>query len=415
MAKLSYLLVHLLSVSILALPSDAVFATRRTLCGGESSLRACGAGFPTSFCCPTNARCLPANSTGIVAVICCPDGQDCDFVEPINCNITLQNALLFPTSAVHTLNLTENLPQCGSQCCPLSYGCVNDTCVAHNGKAVIPSYPSSMSSVLASPTSSSTKTSHSSTSTTISTGTSSTAESSTQFNGRSFATGFLHGIIIGAAVLFALLFYLASRRISGSRASKQDLYESNRDANPPASTAAKSDQQSSNGADLVKGTYYPPLPTPPAPPDTARKTAELHSPDARTKNTFSQHVQHGESPLLPPLPPFSFKSTEDVPIPRPLRVRPRNRNTLESTATDKDDRASSGTIRVVMSPDQPSSSRDDGFLAEDYRLPVPPPPVPPKNPNRQSVEGGYAPSRVPRSREEGGVVDPLSQRGVRWR
>ncbi|KAK8158824.1 hypothetical protein IWX90DRAFT_11410 [Phyllosticta citrichinensis] len=100
-------------------------------CGGDSSLSQCGSKFPDSFCCPAKTHCLgfqgDEGSKGTsTTVICCPEGQDCNLIRPITCDISQQNASLHPSNAVHTTNLTATLTECGSKCCPFGYECNNN-------------------------------------------------------------------------------------------------------------------------------------------------------------------------------------------------------------------------------------------------------------------------------------------------
>ncbi|KAK7532250.1 uncharacterized protein J3D65DRAFT_558798 [Phyllosticta citribraziliensis] len=100
-------------------------------CGGDNSLSQCGSKFPDSFCCPAKTHCLgfqdDEGSKGTsTTVICCPEGQDCNLIRPITCDISQQNASLHPPNAVHTTNLTATLTECGSKCCPFGYECNNN-------------------------------------------------------------------------------------------------------------------------------------------------------------------------------------------------------------------------------------------------------------------------------------------------
>lgn len=91
----------------------------------------CGGGLPSNFCCGNNDSCLSlADDT---TVVCCPEGEDCDTIQPITCNIAGQNASAYPTASVHTTNLKGELPECGTNesgqqtCCPFGYGCSDDS------------------------------------------------------------------------------------------------------------------------------------------------------------------------------------------------------------------------------------------------------------------------------------------------
>lgn len=103
-----------------------------------STYKQCGSGLPSNFCCGGNEACISlADDT---AVICCPEGENCDTIQPITCNIAGQNASAYPTASVHTTNLTGELPICGSNsagkqtCCPFGYECSDDSkCVRSDG------------------------------------------------------------------------------------------------------------------------------------------------------------------------------------------------------------------------------------------------------------------------------------------
>jgi hypothetical protein len=99
---------------------------RDTACSGLSNLTTCGSSYPSSWCCPTNTQCLPLNNTGTQSVICCPDGNACDNIQTITCDISFQDPSKYPDSAIHIANLSVALPVCGSQCCPLGYACQSD-------------------------------------------------------------------------------------------------------------------------------------------------------------------------------------------------------------------------------------------------------------------------------------------------
>lgn len=103
-----------------------------------SDYKQCGSGLPSNFCCGDNESCISlADDT---TVVCCPEGENCDTIQPITCNIAGQNASAYPTASVHTTNLIGELPTCGSNgsgkqtCCPFGYGCSDDSkCVRSDG------------------------------------------------------------------------------------------------------------------------------------------------------------------------------------------------------------------------------------------------------------------------------------------
>ncbi|KAI0138439.1 hypothetical protein BJ166DRAFT_180646 [Pestalotiopsis sp. NC0098] len=87
----------------------------------------CGAGFPAGFCCPTSYTCMPLSAN--TSVMCCKPGQTCQLVEPIPCNIQLQNVTAVQGAEVHTTRLNESMPTCKDGCCPFGYFCNTDLLV----------------------------------------------------------------------------------------------------------------------------------------------------------------------------------------------------------------------------------------------------------------------------------------------
>lgn len=96
-----------------------------------SNYKQCGDELPSNFCCGSSDSCL--SLVDATTVVCCPEGEDCDKIQPITCNIAGQNASAFPTAVVHTTNLTGELPACGTSdsgrqtCCPFGYECNSDS------------------------------------------------------------------------------------------------------------------------------------------------------------------------------------------------------------------------------------------------------------------------------------------------
>ncbi|KAI9374588.1 hypothetical protein BJX61DRAFT_497938 [Aspergillus egyptiacus] len=91
-----------------------------------SSQKCTGSDLLNSFCCPSSSTCISTDSGS--SVICCPDGQDCTYIEPITCNVSKQDASLYPLSAIKTTRLDDELPTCGDLCCPFGYTCQGKFC-----------------------------------------------------------------------------------------------------------------------------------------------------------------------------------------------------------------------------------------------------------------------------------------------
>lgn len=100
-------------------------------------------GVPSGFCCAPSSTCLVlANNT---TLLCCPSGDDCSTIAPINCNIQQQNITLHSDAPILTTNLTATLSSCGSEgCCPLGYSCSGSACVINVNQGSAPSHTSSI-------------------------------------------------------------------------------------------------------------------------------------------------------------------------------------------------------------------------------------------------------------------------------
>lgn len=92
----------------------------------EASQKCSGAGVPDNFCCSSSSTCIGID--GGSSVICCPEGQDCSYIQPITCDVTKQNASLHPNNVIKTTRLDDDLPKCGKACCPFGYTCQGNFC-----------------------------------------------------------------------------------------------------------------------------------------------------------------------------------------------------------------------------------------------------------------------------------------------
>ncbi|MCJ1236672.1 hypothetical protein MMC14_004654 [Varicellaria rhodocarpa] len=104
----------------------ALFSRDDSVCG-SLDLVSCGQELPSNFCCASDTTCVSFN--GGASAICCPAGQACNNIAPIDCNSSMLNATAFPTSPLHSTDLTGDMPSCGSgKCCPEGYSCQNNQC-----------------------------------------------------------------------------------------------------------------------------------------------------------------------------------------------------------------------------------------------------------------------------------------------
>ncbi|KAK8180296.1 uncharacterized protein BKA78DRAFT_300392 [Phyllosticta capitalensis] len=186
-------------------------------CGGDSSLSQCGSNFPDDFCCPAKTHCLGFNDDegskgSSTTVICCPDGQACNLIRPITCDISQQNATLHPSNAVHTTNLTATLTQCGSKCCPQGYECNDNLLCSIPGSSSSSSSSGSSSSASASATATATLSSATPSSTAVASASSTTtaaASTTPGKEGKHSNTGAIVGGVVGGVAALVLLLVLA--------------------------------------------------------------------------------------------------------------------------------------------------------------------------------------------------------------
>ncbi|KAM3086526.1 hypothetical protein ACMFMG_000656 [Clarireedia jacksonii] len=133
----------------------------RATCPDPSYTQCNNAGLPSDFCCPSTSTCIPlAQNT---TLLCCPSGSDCTTVQPIPCDISIQNITAHPDNTLKTTALTATLLKCGTACCPFGYSCVGGNCVMnHDQQDSVPGKTVS-SSASAAPSTASTKPSGTST------------------------------------------------------------------------------------------------------------------------------------------------------------------------------------------------------------------------------------------------------------
>ena len=197
----------------------------------DSSAVSCGTSFPEDFTCPSGTQCLAINATAAFdAVLCCPHGQDCQVIQPIGCDQTLQDATSNPRSQLHAKPV-QILNACGSACCPMGYKCKDNQCFAlsstsiANERTTSPAGASATSQSSTMYSASTLSAMAAAASTTESTSITSTAlagdpaviagsssGSSSVFSGTSFAAGFAPGIFVGALLCGAMFFYLLRKK-----------------------------------------------------------------------------------------------------------------------------------------------------------------------------------------------------------
>ncbi|KAI9724570.1 MAG: hypothetical protein M1812_000638 [Candelaria pacifica] len=192
-----------LSTAVTAAQALGLLSRDSSTCSNPSDVQCSGFDFPSNFCCPSSTKCVPLNNA--TSVICCPEGQSCQIIAPINCDITQQNATTHPLNPVKNTDLTGKLVSCGGDCCPQGFICQNNQCV--------------MDSKTSSPTSSSTPapTSVPSLTTGSSKPTTTSEAHCDAFPVGAVLVGFFPGMVLGA--LLAILIGMCIKRRNNRRKS----------------------------------------------------------------------------------------------------------------------------------------------------------------------------------------------------
>ncbi|KAK3984813.1 hypothetical protein QBC44DRAFT_312813 [Cladorrhinum sp. PSN332] len=196
-----------LLTGVLAIPASEIFRRQDTC---FQNFKSCGiSGLPGFFCCPNNQRCI--SLAGGTTVLCCPQGSTCRKIEPLPCDITLQDGQKNPDSVIKTTALKGTLPKCGAQCCPFGYSCENNECVVNANQNVAPvqsgvsstARPSSTSTGTSGPTNTGTRTTAAPTGTRSADSDESTTSASPEPTGPPIA-GIAGGAAAGAVILIVI-------------------------------------------------------------------------------------------------------------------------------------------------------------------------------------------------------------------
>ncbi|KAI0600827.1 hypothetical protein F4775DRAFT_506885 [Biscogniauxia sp. FL1348] len=164
------------------------------------------AGLPDNFCCKTGATCIVL--AGATTVLCCPEGNKCDTISPITCNISLQDPAANPQAEIKTTVLDGKLETCSTGCCPYGYHCNDNDCVKDDDQSQKPGAAGdATSSATSGPSATSTETASttpapesSTTSTAVGHGTSTTAASSAESPDPTVTSNMNTAAIVGGVV-----------------------------------------------------------------------------------------------------------------------------------------------------------------------------------------------------------------------
>ncbi|KAI6712152.1 hypothetical protein JHW43_005283 [Diplocarpon mali] len=279
-------------------------AERQSTCPGTAQSRCSQSGLPENFCCPSNSSCIAL--AGNTTVLCCPGGAtDCSTIRPITCDMSSQNATLYPDNALKTTALDVPLTPCAGKCCPFGYGCDDrGDCVMAADQRAVPGSSAASSSSSPSPSTSAASASSSasaSTATPIITA----ATQCSSYPAPGVVVGLFSGLVAGSALTLALICLLGAQRRQKSRQAGSSGSSLGNISDPQPSRDMRSD-------------FLRRLPPPPPPPGllpSRRLTVQ------RVRSLFRRDhddvpppvpLKVRRPPLTPPLP--REPSFEDISI-----------------------------------------------------------------------------------------------------
>ncbi|KAH6650200.1 hypothetical protein F5144DRAFT_636697 [Chaetomium tenue] len=117
-----------------AVPIHELFARQSSCARNFDQCK--NADFPDYFCCKNGETCIAL--AGNTTVLCCPEGADCLRIQPVPCDIALQDGEKNPDAVVKTTALGGTLARCGTQCCPFGYSCRDGQCARDQNQNAVP-------------------------------------------------------------------------------------------------------------------------------------------------------------------------------------------------------------------------------------------------------------------------------------
>lgn len=190
-------------------------------CPGLSFDRCDDPNLPSNFCCPKGLTCISLDDS--TSALCCPGGE-CALIQPIVCDVRLQNPDAHPGNPLMTTKLDKDLPKCGVLCCPRGYSCQGEnTCSRDKATSTTSSQTTTSSTLTTQPASSLSSTSTQEAIATITSimflfptaasGTSASVNADCPaFPGGAVAAGFFPGLITGALITLLAMVFIGQRR-----------------------------------------------------------------------------------------------------------------------------------------------------------------------------------------------------------
>jgi hypothetical protein len=210
-----------LSSALTAAQALGVLQARDLTCA-NSTATACSmvdSRLPGNICCGSGTSCISIDNG--TSAICCPNTIDCSAIQPITCEISLQDPSQHPDAAIQTTLLNKTLDTCGDSCCPFGFSCSGSICLLNideskgfHQKGTATSVPNVTNT--SSPSTTATGPSG------IDSSKSQTPESCNKFPAAAVAAGFFPGMLAGALVAILLVLLYGRRKSYSSRPSSDD-------------------------------------------------------------------------------------------------------------------------------------------------------------------------------------------------
>ena len=409
----------------------SVFSRDSLTCpsGFPNSCQTVDPNLPGNFCCNANLHCISADSSS--TAICCPTGSNCEQIEPIDCDVSLQDPSKNETSPVFTTKLNSPLQSCGNKCCPNGYTCdsTSDVCnIIISTSSLAPNFNQTQpSSTSAAPSGTSTTSAPSSTVSGIDSTTPQPSNVCEKFPGGAIAAGFFPGMVAGVLLMIfsiAILGYRSPqtrpnsnssslRKPFGTFRSKDGAIVGVSDPIPLQISHTRTDflrRSATRAKSLFTSRENSPLPPAHTYPATGGNWKMPTPPDDET------YISHVSGNRMPPVTPERQKhydlhnqpSTESIRVYSPAPgAPPQSAITPSSTGTTLHPSSSTTTtpysrpnVPLFGSPfKSPPSTSTAVPQPQPYHLPSGPKPPPRSRPNQ--------PQHSPRASPESTLNDTL--------
>lgn len=300
---------------------------------------------PSNFCCPKGLTCISLDDS--TSALCCPDGE-CALIQPIVCDVRLQNPDVSPGNPLMTTKLDKDLPKCGHSCCPHGYSCQGgNTCRRAKATSTTSSQTTTSSTQTAQTASSFSTNTQEATATATTTmflfptSASGMNETSASWNadcptfpGGAIAAGFFPGLITGALITLLAMICIGQRR---QKKASQRKYQSKsghfRSRSSDSAIINISDPMPGQIDNSVRTDFLRHTPSYDGDASSNYSKSRFHRTGSRVKSFFNASPKPNYTPKAyqnpnppPPIPPI-YRPTPSTP---PDHVHPQRQPSTES-------------------------------------------------------------------------------------